>query len=95
MSSPSPARLAALEAAIPTEPLTVLYPNPTENGKVYFTEALPYETVRITDTRGVVVRYISKPGILSEVDVDGLSAGTYILTSQNKNKTSYFKIVKK
>ncbi|WP_373516087.1 metallophosphoesterase [Persicitalea sp.] len=92
---PNSNRLAALEAATPTEPLTILYPNPTENGKVHFTEAMPYEAFRITDTRGVVVRYIAEPGILTEVDMGGLSAGAYILTSQNKNKTSHFKIIKK
>ncbi len=92
---PATTRLAALEEAVPTESITVLYPNPTENGKVYFTEAIPYETVRVVDTRGVVVRYISEPGILNELDLSALSTGIYILSSQNKNKTSHFKIVKK
>lgn len=90
-----PARIAAWEAPIPSEPITILYPNPTENGKVYFNQTVHYETFRIMDSRGVVLRYIAEPGSMQELDVSGLSAGTYIMSSQNRNKTTHFRIVKK
>lgn len=92
---PSNGRLPAQEVPKRSESLTILYPNPTENGKVYFTETIPYETIRVVDTRGVVIRYISEPGLLNELDVSTLPVGTFILSAQNKNQVNHFKIVKK
>ena len=91
----SPTRMATFENAVPKETATILYPNPTEIGRVYFTEAVPYETIRVVDSRGVIVRYISEPGVMNELDVSALPVGTFILATQNKEKVKYFKIIKK
>ncbi|GAB3164337.1 hypothetical protein GCM10027291_05490 [Telluribacter humicola] len=94
-AAPTTARVAALEEEeVHTKELVALYPNPVTNGKVYFSEPVPYETVRITDARGVVLRYLSEPGILKELEISPLPAGTFILSSQYKGKVSHYKIVK-
>jgi hypothetical protein len=79
--APSTGRIAALEAPLTTEPITILYPNPIETGRVYFNEAVSYETFRIVDARGVVLRYVAEPGTMQELDVSGLASGTYIPVS--------------
>lgn len=74
--------------------LVVLYPNPVEKGKVFFTAPLSYQTLQLTDLQGKTYRYISQPGTIRELDVSSLAAGTYILISQSTDALTRYKIVK-
>ena len=74
--------------------LVVLYPNPVEKGKVFFSPTLSYETLRLTDLQGKTYRYISQPGTIHELDVSSLPAGVYILISQGTDTITRYKIVK-
>lgn len=90
----APTRIAAAETLQTTEPSHILYPNPTD-GKVYFSNPLVYETIRMADSRGVVVRYLSAPGSLNELDLSDFPAGVFILSSQDRDKVTHYKIIKK
>lgn len=89
----SPVRLGLQEEIKKVVPENTLYPNPT-NGIVYFSAPLTYETIKITDSRGVVLRYISKPGVLNDLDITDLPAGVLILSNQNNGRVLNYKIVK-
>jgi hypothetical protein len=91
----SPTRISAIEDDLNNEPMIALYPNPTENGKVYFTTPVPFETARIMDVRGVVLRYLAEPGTLTELDVSALPTGTFFLISHYQKTAKHFKIIKK
>jgi hypothetical protein len=90
----SPARIAAEKDPNKAVMANTLYPNPT-NGILYFSAPLTYETIRITDARGVVVRYLSKPGILNDLDLTGLPSGVLILSNENSGQVSTYKIIKR
>lgn len=91
----TPTRVAAMIETQKTETIPVLYPNPSDNDKVLFSEPLMYETLRITDSKGVVKRYMPTAGTLNEMNLSGLPAGIFILSSQYKGKVTHFKIIKK
>ena len=84
----------AAPASEETNSLVVLYPNPVEKGKVFFSPALSYETLQLTDLQGKTYRYISQPGTIHELDVSSLPAGVYILTSYGTDTVTRYKIVK-
>lgn len=73
----------------------VIYPNPVDQDKILFDTPLVYETMRITDSKGVVRRYLSTPGSLKELDISGLPAGIFILSSQLKGNVRHYKVIKK
>ncbi|GAB4026159.1 metallophosphoesterase [Spirosoma gilvum] len=87
-------RVAAPVSDAEVAELPTLYPNPVTQAKVFFTKPLNYQTLRLTDMQGKTYRYMSQPGVLTELDVATLPAGTYILTSQGADKPSQFKLVK-
>lgn len=91
----APARLAA-EPWTPIQEATAvtLYPNPTADGRVRFSSPLTYQTLRLTDARGVVLRYFDTPGRLNELDLSHLPSGVYHLVSQGADQISRFKISK-
>ncbi|GAB2568876.1 metallophosphoesterase [Spirosoma areae] len=74
--------------------LILLYPNPVEKGSVFFSPALNYQTLRLTDLQGKTYRYLSQPGTIDHLDVSSLPAGIYILTSQGADTRTRYKIVK-
>jgi hypothetical protein len=90
----SPARLTAEKNLANEVPANIFYPNPT-NGILYFSAPLTYESIRITDAKGMVVRYLPEPGILNEIDLTGIPPGVFILSNQNNGKVSTYKIIKK
>lgn len=94
--STSPAtRLAAINEKDAESEVKYIYPNPTDNGKVFFAKPLKYQTMRLTDSGGRTIRYAGVPGALKELDLSASPAGIYILNiSENINKVSTFKIVK-
>lgn len=57
----SPTRVAPLAESPDQLPELVVYPNPVEQDKITFDKPLVYETMRITDSKGVVRRYMSTP----------------------------------
>lgn len=87
-----------LRAAAPVQEddpsLIMLYPNPVEKGKAFFSPELSYQTLRLTDLQGKTYRYVSQPGVIQELDVSSLPVGVYILTSQGTNTVTRYKIVK-
>jgi hypothetical protein len=89
----SPARLSGLEELKQETAPNTFYPNPS-NGIVYFSTPLTYESMRIIDSRGVVLRYLSEPGILNDLDITSLPAGILIMSSLNNGKVVIYKIVK-
>lgn len=91
----APTRLAPLTEAGNLSPEFVIYPNPVDQDKIVFDTPLVYETVRITDAKGIVRRYLSTPGTLKELDISGLPAGIFILSSQYKGNVRYYKVIKK
>jgi len=91
---PSGSRLAASGPVIGAETVsTVFFPNPA-NENVYFSPPLKYQTFQLLDARGVLLRSVSQPGTLRELDVSALPAGLYLLRSQGDEKAVQFKISK-
>ncbi|MCY7350893.1 MAG: metallophosphoesterase [Cytophagaceae bacterium] len=90
-----PARLAA-ELWTPAQDATavVMHPNPADGGKVHFSPPLSYQTLQLTDVRGVVLRYLAQPGTLHEFDLSALPSGEYYLLSRGIETSSRFKIFK-
>ncbi|GAA4408938.1 hypothetical protein GCM10023187_31480 [Nibrella viscosa] len=73
----------------------LVYPNPVQNGKIYFTPALTYQSYIMTNLQGRICKEGTQPGTLYGMDVSDLPVGVYILVSQDADgKTSQFKIVK-
>lgn len=90
-----PARVAVLAETLDAAPEFIFYPNPVDKDRIIFDTPLVYETLRITDSKGVVRRYLSTPGTLKEMDVSGLPAGIFILSSQHKGKVRHYKVIRK
>ncbi|MBC7892200.1 MAG: T9SS type A sorting domain-containing protein, partial [Sphingobacteriaceae bacterium] len=91
---PSGSRLAAPGPVFGAETAeTVIFPNPASQ-KVYFSPPLTYQSFQLLDTRGVLLRSVSQPGTLRELDISTLPAGLYLLRSQGKEKAVQFKISK-
>jgi len=90
-----PARVAPMTELRDQELERVIYPNPVDQDRIIFDKPLEYETLRVTDSKGVVRRYVSTPGILKELDISGLPAGIFILSSQHKGVMRHYKVVKK
>ena len=74
--------------------LVIIYPNPVEKGKVFFSPALNYQTLQLTNLQGKTFRYLSQPGTIRELDVSSLPAGIYILISQGSVTLTRYKLVK-
>ena len=90
-----PTRVAPMAELRDQEPEWVIYPNPVDRDRIVFDKPLEYETLRVTDSKGVVRRYLSAPGALKELDLSGLPAGIFILSSQHKGAVRYYKVIKK
>lgn len=90
-----PTRVAMMAETRNTAAELVVYPNPVDQDRITFDTPLVYETMRITDSKGVVRRYLSTPGTLKELDISGLPAGIFILSSQLKGNVRHYKVVKK
>ncbi|SDE81593.1 Por secretion system C-terminal sorting domain-containing protein [Dyadobacter soli] len=90
-----PTRVAMVADAQNPIPERVIYPNPADRDKIVFDTPLVYETLRITDSKGVVRRYISTPGTLKELDISALPAGVFILSNQYKGNMRHYKVIKR
>jgi hypothetical protein len=90
-----PARVAPIAELRDQAPELVIYPNPADQDRVVFDKPLEYETMRLVDSKGVVRRYLSTPGALKELDLSGLPAGIFILSSQHKGNVRHYKVIKK
>ena len=91
----APTRVAPLAEPKGQSSELVVYPNPVEHDKLIFDTPLVYETMQITDSKGVVRQYMSKPGTLKELDLTGLPAGVFILSSQHKGMVRHYKVIRK
>lgn len=91
----APTRVAPLAEPEGQSPELVIYPNPVDQDKLIFDTPLVYETMQITDSKGVVRRYMSRPGTLKELDLTGLPTGVFILSSQHKGIMRHYKVIKK
>lgn len=91
----TPARVAPGEDPLSQSSEWAVYPNPADQDRIVFDKPLVYETMRITDAKGIVRRYMATPGILKELDITGLPAGIFILSSQYKGQVRHFKVIKK
>lgn len=90
-----PTRVAPMAEARDQQPEWVVYPNPVDQDRIMFDTPLEYETLRVTDSKGVVRRYMSTPGTLKELDISGLPAGIFILSSRHKGRMQHYKVIKK
>ncbi|MBO9611085.1 MAG: metallophosphoesterase [Dyadobacter sp.] len=90
-----PTRVAPMAELRDQEPEWVIYPNPVDQDRIVFDKPLEYETLRVTDSKGVIRRYLSAPGALKELDLSGLPAGIFILSSQHKGAVRHYKVIKK
>ena len=87
-------RLAASQTINPEEQTTSAHPNPTLDGKVYFAPALPYQSFRLTDLQGKVLKRADEAGSLTQLDLSGLPSGLYVLVSQGESGISRFKLIR-
>ena len=90
-----PTRVAVMSEPLDLASEFVFYPNPVDQDRIVFDKPLEYETMRITDSKGVVRRYLSTPGTLREMDLSGLPAGIFILSSEHKGNIRHYKVIKK
>ncbi|MGX5854017.1 metallophosphoesterase [Dyadobacter jiangsuensis] len=91
----APTRLAPMTEPRGLSSEFIIYPNPVDQDRIVFDTPLEYETMRITDSKGIVRRYVSTPGTLKELDISGLPAGIFILSSQHKGEVRHYKVIKK
>lgn len=91
----APTRLAPMTEPRDLSSEFIVYPNPVDRDRIVFDTPLEYETMRITDSKGIVRRYLSTPGTLKELDISGLPAGIFILSSQHKGEVRHYKVIKK
>lgn len=72
----------------------MVYPNPTTDGKLSFSPALPYQSYILTDIQGKVLRMNNNAGTLEQLDIAGLPIGLYILVARGEYGTKWFKIIR-
>ena len=87
-------RVAAQGASQPDEYTTLAYPNPTLDGNVSFSPALPYQSYILTDTQGKVLRQDNNAGSLQQLNLADLKTGLYILVTQGQYGTKWFKLIR-
>lgn len=68
-----------------------IYPNPTKD-KLFIDNLSNVENIYLTDITGKLL--IAKDHIVSELDIENLKTGVYILTVLTNDKISSFKIIK-
>jgi hypothetical protein len=71
-----------------------VYPNPTPDGKLSFSPALPYQSYILTDIQGKVLKQDNKVSTLEHLDISDLPTGLYILVSRGEYGTKWFKIIR-
>ena len=87
-------RMAANEANSQSEYSLSAYPNPTVDGKVFFSPALSYQSYLLTDMQGKILKQDHAAGSLDQLDLSDLSPGVYFLVSQGQYGTSRIKLVR-
>lgn len=90
----STARIAVEQVSRPDEYKVEAYPNPTRDGNVSFSPALPYHSYILTDVQGRVLKQVTAAGMLERLDLSGQQPGIYILVSQGEYGTKWFKLVR-
>ncbi|MBO0935299.1 metallophosphoesterase [Fibrella sp. HMF5335] len=90
----SSARLATERVSRPEEYKVEAFPNPTSDGSVSFSPALPYQSYMLTDIQGRIVTQATSSGTLEKLDLSGLQPGLYILVSQGEYGIRTFKLVR-
>ncbi|GAB3643734.1 metallophosphoesterase [Spirosoma arcticum] len=88
------ARLAAEGTANSDERTVSAYPNPTLDGKVFFSPAMPYQSYVLTDLQGNVLKQATTAGSLAELDLSALQTGLYVLVSRGEYGISRFKLIR-
>ncbi|MCY7358970.1 MAG: metallophosphoesterase [Rudanella sp.] len=71
-----------------------VYPNPTLDGKLSFSPALPYQSYILTDIQGKVLKMDNKASTLEHLDIADLPIGLYILVIRGEYGTKWFKIIR-
>lgn len=87
-------RVAAEGATRPDEYKVTVYPNPTRDGRVSFSPALPYQSYILTDSQGKVLKQVTVAGTLEKLDLTEAQPGLYILVSQGEYGTKWFKLIR-
>lgn len=70
-----------------------VYPNPVNPNGTLTVETEPNATISLITLQGALIRQIKAEGNVSQLSVDNLSAGTYILLVKGENGVKATKVV--